>query len=88
MIARIRAAIVSALIASTSCAIDRGDAYVTSFAEAERAFHAGRWSEAARAWSDAAGKAKRVKDRDEARFLEARAEERAGGRSHFRRGIR
>ena len=59
------------------CAPERGEAYLASFAAAERAFHAGRWVEAAEAWDGAAGKALRVKDRDEARFLEARAFERA-----------
>ncbi|MFT3771300.1 MAG: tetratricopeptide repeat protein [Minicystis sp.] len=75
--ARLRAALLGALLFAGACAPDRGEAYVTSFAAAERAFHAGRWMEAARAWSDAAAKAKRVKDRDEARFLEARCYERA-----------
>lgn len=74
---RLRAAAVAAAIAIGACAPDRGEAYLVSFAAAERAFHAGRWIEAARAWSDAAAKAKRVKDRDEARFLEARCYERA-----------
>lgn len=77
MIPRIRAAITVALIAS-GCAVDRGDAYVASFAAAEREMHAGRWKDAARAFGVAANDAKRVKDRDEARFMEARAEERAG----------
>lgn len=81
MIARLAPAILSAIaipLIAAGCAVDRGEAYVRSFAAAERAFHAGRWDEAAHAWSDAASKAKRVKDRDEARFLEARAKERAG----------
>ncbi len=63
--------------ACLGCAPDLGDAYVAAFAAGERAFHAGRFVEAAAAWDGAAAKAKRVKDRDEARFLEARAFERA-----------
>ncbi len=77
---RDRAAIVAiaALVAiAAGCAPDRGDAYLASFAAGQRAFHAGRWAECASAWSAAAGKARRVKDRDEARFLEARCHERA-----------
>jgi tetratricopeptide (TPR) repeat protein len=65
-----------ALIAG-GCAPERGEAYLAAFAAGERAFHAGRWVEAAAAWDGAAGKAHRVKDRDEARFLQARALERA-----------
>ena len=71
-----RAAALLAL--ATGCAPVRGDAYLAAFAGAERAFHAGRFVEAASAWDDAAGRALRVKDRDEARFLEARAYDRAG----------
>lgn len=70
-------AALAACAALSACAPERGEAYLLSFAAAERAFHAGRWIEAARAWDDAAGKARRVKDRDEARFLEARCYERA-----------
>jgi len=74
----LRAAAIAATIALAGCAPDRGEAYLLSFAAAERAFHAGRFPEAARAWNDAAAKARRVKDRDEARFLEARCYGRAG----------
>jgi tetratricopeptide (TPR) repeat protein len=59
------------------CAPERGEAYDAAFAAGERAFHAGRWADAAEVWDGAAGRARRVKDRDEARFLEARAFERA-----------
>ncbi len=59
------------------CAPELGKPYLDAFAAGDRAFHAGRYDEAARAWDDAAGKARRVKDRDEARFLEARSYERA-----------
>jgi tetratricopeptide (TPR) repeat protein len=76
--ARERSATIAALVAiAAGCAPDRGDADLASFAAGQRAFHAGRWAECAAAWSDAAGKARRVKDRDEARFLEARCYERA-----------
>ncbi len=66
------------LLALAGCAPEISEAYRDAFAAGERAFHAGRYDEAARAWDDAAGKARRVKDRDEARFLEARSFERAG----------
>jgi tetratricopeptide (TPR) repeat protein len=62
---------------AVGCAPERGEAYDAAFAQGERAFHAGRWTEAAAAWDGAAGKARRVKDRDEARFMEARSYERA-----------
>ncbi len=68
-----RAVALSALAAG--CAPERrARRTLAAFAAGERArFHAGRWVEAAGAWDGAAGKARRVKDRDEARFLEARA---------------
>ena len=79
---RSRAAALRTIVAlatlAAGCAPVRGDAYLAAFAGAERAFHAGRFTEAAAAWDDAAGRALRVKDRDEARFLEARAQGRAG----------
>src|SRR5262249_50719117 len=63
--------------ALAACAPELGDAYLSAFAAGERSFHAGRWVEAAATWDGAASKARRVKDRDEARFLSARAFERA-----------
>jgi tetratricopeptide (TPR) repeat protein len=66
-----------ALALLAGCAPERGEAYDAAFAAGERAFHAGRWAEAAQSFDGAAGRARRVKDRDEARFLEARAFERA-----------
>ena len=66
------------LAAGGACAPVYGDAFLTSFAAGERALHAGRYEEAARAYDEAAGKALRVKDRDEARFLEARSYGKAG----------
>jgi tetratricopeptide (TPR) repeat protein len=71
----IRALFLALILAG--CAPVRGDAYLASFAAGERAGRAGRWDEAARAYDDAAGRALRVKDRDEARFLQARSLERA-----------
>lgn len=68
--------LVAALLAG--CAPERGEAYLVAFAAGERAFHAGRYVEAARALEQAAARARRVKDRDEARFFEARCYERAG----------
>lgn len=73
-----RRGIAFALLAlAAGCAPERGDAYLAAFAAGERAFHSGRWVDAAAAWDGAAGVALRVKDCDEARFLEARAYERA-----------
>lgn len=57
------------------CAIPRGDAFEAAFAAGQRAKNAGRLDEAAVAFDQAARRAQRVKDRDEARFLEARAYE-------------
>jgi TolA-binding protein len=54
-----------------------GDAYLSALAAGRRAYHAGRYVEAARAYDDAASKALRVKDRDEARFMQARSFARA-----------
>ena len=79
------AALLALLALSGGCAPVRGDAYLAAFAGAERAFHAGRFTEAAAAWDDAAARALRVKDRDEALFLEARAYERAERWSEARR---
>jgi tetratricopeptide (TPR) repeat protein len=53
------------------CAPERGEAYVAAFAAGERAFHAGRWAEAAEAWDGAAGRA-RAFERAE-KWAEARA---------------
>jgi tetratricopeptide (TPR) repeat protein len=66
-----------ALGSVAACAPSYGEAYLTSMAAGHRAYHAGRYQEAARAYDEAARKAKRVKDRDEARFLQARTYERA-----------
>ena len=66
------------LDAGSACAPVYGDAYLASFAAGQRALHAGRYEEAARAYDEAAAKALRVKDRDEARFLQARSYGKAG----------
>ena len=68
----------ASLVAGAGCAPVYGDAYLTSFAAAGRALHAGRYVEAAGAYDAAAAKALRVKDRDEALFLEARSFDKAG----------
>jgi tetratricopeptide (TPR) repeat protein len=72
------AAAVSLVAALVGCAPEIGDAYKNAFAAGERAAHAGRHDEAAAAYERAAAAAARVKDRDEALFLEARELERAG----------
>lgn len=69
----------AALLASVlGCAPVYGDAFLVSFSAGERALHAGRYDEAARAYDEAAARALRVKDRDEALFLEARCYGKAG----------
>ena len=63
--------------AGVACAPTYGKPYLDAMAAGDRAFGAGRYDEAARAYDDAAAKALRVKDRDEARFLQARTYQRA-----------
>ena len=77
---RARPLVVAIAIAATSmgCTPAWGEAYLHAVATGTRAYHAGRYLEAAQAYHDAAAKALRAKDRDEARFLEARMLERAG----------
>jgi tetratricopeptide (TPR) repeat protein len=70
--------LLAALVLAAGCAPTYGDAYLRAMAAGQRAYSAGRYDEAAAAFERAAGDALRVKDRDEARFLEARAHERAG----------
>lgn len=77
---RRRASSLAALLlcaASAACAPTYGKPYLDAMAAGHRAYNAGRYDEAARAYDDAAAKALRVKDRDEARFLQARTYERA-----------
>ncbi|WP_437915688.1 tetratricopeptide repeat protein [Sorangium sp. So ce302] len=70
-------AIAIAALLGPACAPVRGDAYLTAMTAGERAYHAGRYREAARSFDDAASQALRVKDRDEARLMQARSFERA-----------
>ena len=62
----------------SACAPSVGIKYEHSFAAGQRAFHAGRYEEAARAFEQAAENATRVKDRDEALFEVARMHEKRG----------
>jgi tetratricopeptide (TPR) repeat protein len=71
------AALVS-VSALSACAPARGEGYLHAFTAGQRAQHAGRFDEAARFYGEAAKSAERVKDRDEALFLQGRALERAG----------
>ena len=59
------------------CSPEYGQAYLVAIATGQRALHAGRYDDAAVAFEDATAKALRVKDRDEALFMKARARERA-----------
>lgn len=54
------------------------ESYLLAMAEGGRAYNAGRYQEAARAFARAESEATRVKDRDEAIFLRARMAERQG----------
>lgn len=64
--------------AVSACGTSIGVEYEHSFAAGQRAFHAGRYEEAARDFEQAAEKATRVKDRDEALFEVARMHEKRG----------
>lgn len=55
-----------------------GDAYLDAMAAGQRAYHAGRYSEAEAHYAEAVRAAQRLKDRDEAMLLVARMQERAG----------
>lgn len=69
--------LVIAALLGGACASTSSDAYLNAMAAGERAYHAGRYREAARAFSGAAARAERLKDRDEARLMEARSFQRA-----------
>src|SRR5690606_32449937 len=56
--------LVIAALLGGACASTSGDAYLNAMAAGERAYHAGRYREAARAFSGAAARAERLKDRD------------------------
>ncbi len=58
------------------CVPASGEAFLDAFYAAKRAYQAGRYEEAASHYRRAAEVARRVKDRDEALFLEARMRER------------
>ena len=66
-----------ALVAG-ACGPSQGDTFVRIFLSGKRAYNAGRYEEAAKLYEQAALSAKRVKDRDEAYFLQARMYERLG----------
>ncbi|WP_437877782.1 tetratricopeptide repeat protein [Sorangium sp. So ce513] len=70
-------ALALAALLGPACAPARGDAYLAAMAAGQRAYHAGRYREAASSFDGAASRALLVKDRDEARFMQARAFERA-----------
>lgn len=72
-----RRAAIATMMTLAACAPSLGDVYPPKFAAGERAFRAGRYEEAAQLYDDAAASALRVKDRDEALFMEARCDERA-----------
>jgi tetratricopeptide (TPR) repeat protein len=61
-----------------SCAPDRGSAYTKSVADAQRAYHHGRFGEAAARWDEAAKNAKLARDAVYARYEAALARARAG----------
>ena len=58
------------------CGPAYGEAFVTSFNAAKRAHAAGRYAEAAELYAQASRDARRIKDRDEAHFMQARMYER------------
>ncbi len=69
------------------CGPSVGDAYERSFAAGQRAYHAGRYEEAAKSFDEAALAAERVKDRDEALFLAARMHERRGAHAEAKAAL-
>jgi tetratricopeptide (TPR) repeat protein len=64
--------------AVSACGPSIGAAYERSFAAGQRAYHSGRYEEAAHDFEQAAQTATRVKDRDEALFEAARMHEKRG----------
>lgn len=65
-------------LALSACAPTLGRSYEVAFAKGQRAYHAGRYEEAATHFEKAAQNATRVKDRDEAILLVARMHEKRG----------
>lgn len=70
--------------ALSACGPSLAEVYERSFAAGQRAYHAGRYEEAARNFEQAAQKAPRVKDRDEALFQVARMHEKRGAYTEAR----
>lgn len=80
------ALLLALLVASVGCGPPpRADAYVRAMYAGKRAYNAGRYGEAAHAYERAAAYATRVKDRDEARFMQARMHQRRGALDEARR---
>ncbi|MBN4059264.1 hypothetical protein JYT22_01270 [Endomicrobium sp. AH-315-J14] len=69
--------LLSSAFLSSSCSPAYGESFRLEMASAKRAYTAGRYLEAAGSFDKAASVAKRLKDRDEARFMQARMFERA-----------
>jgi TolA-binding protein len=69
---------VLAALLSGGCGPAWGDAYLDAMAAGQRAYHAGRYGEAATLYAKAVESAQRLKDRDEAMLLVARMQERDG----------
>ncbi len=61
-----------------ACGPSYGEAFLRPYRAAQRAYGAGRYGEAAQLFEKAAGQASRLKDRDEAYFMQARMYERLG----------
>lgn len=66
------------LVGVAACAPSVGEGFLRAKAAGDRAHSAGRYEEAARAYREAADQAKRRRDRDEALFLAAGMQQRAG----------
>jgi len=73
---------------AAACGPSQGERFVRIFLSGKRAYNAGRYEEAAQLYEQAAAAAKRVKDRDEAYFLQARMYERLGRWSDAQRAYR
>lgn len=67
-------------LTSLACRSGPNDGFALSFAAGARAYHAGRYDEAAARYRDAALRADRLKDRDEGFFMEARMRALSGAR--------
>lgn len=59
------------IVAGAACAAAESQSFISSFRAAQRAFNAGRYEEAARLYRRAADEATRIRDRDEAFFMQA-----------------